>query len=332
MMSTFELSPVFICGHPKSGTSLLRNLLDAHPQLVVFPEETTFFRHLYPRIKNENQAKALELAVAHLTRFFEWNTETPPEHQAGFYDRDYSHVDDRQVKARMRQYIEAEGVRHPGDYLTAAACALAATCGIETVGDNHWVEKTPYNERFADLIFSWWPDARCLHIVRDPKDNYASYRRKQKHWQSGFFANSWVRSIAAGFKNQLDYGKDHYLIIRYEDLVQNLDVVRGKICDFLEIQFDESLSNPTRMGASWGGNSMFDTVFDEVSAAPVGRWEKELSQSDAAQIEWIGRKYIQRLGYDYSAPKNLKDGARAVIWQVREALFRLRHPDREGRD
>ena len=34
--------PVFICGHPKSGTSLLRNLLDSHSELVVYPEETWY--------------------------------------------------------------------------------------------------------------------------------------------------------------------------------------------------------------------------------------------------------------------------------------------------
>ena len=125
MMSILDTSPVFICGHPKSGTSLLRNLLDSHPQLLVFPEETTFFRQLYPRIKDASLAEAQELAVAHLTRFFEWNQQSPPEHQAGFYDRDYSHVDDQQVKASMRAYLGAEGVRHSGDYLTAAARALA---------------------------------------------------------------------------------------------------------------------------------------------------------------------------------------------------------------
>lgn len=40
MVETFKDRPIFICGHPKSGTSLLRNLLDNHPQLAVYPEES----------------------------------------------------------------------------------------------------------------------------------------------------------------------------------------------------------------------------------------------------------------------------------------------------
>ena len=39
-----ENAATFICGHPKSGTSLLLTLLDSHPQLVVYPEESHFFR------------------------------------------------------------------------------------------------------------------------------------------------------------------------------------------------------------------------------------------------------------------------------------------------
>ena len=36
--------PVFVVGYPKSGTTLVVSLLDGHPQLVVFPEETEFMR------------------------------------------------------------------------------------------------------------------------------------------------------------------------------------------------------------------------------------------------------------------------------------------------
>jgi hypothetical protein len=43
--------PVFICGHPKAGTSLVRSILDSHPQLIVYPEETVFFRRYLPGIE-----------------------------------------------------------------------------------------------------------------------------------------------------------------------------------------------------------------------------------------------------------------------------------------
>ena len=47
-MAVLRDSPIFICGHPKSGTSLLRSILDSHPEIIVYPEETGFFRRYLP--------------------------------------------------------------------------------------------------------------------------------------------------------------------------------------------------------------------------------------------------------------------------------------------
>lgn len=44
---TLQNQPVILCGHPKSGTTLLLALLDNHPQLTVFPEEFKFFQRVY---------------------------------------------------------------------------------------------------------------------------------------------------------------------------------------------------------------------------------------------------------------------------------------------
>ena len=75
--------PVFICGHPKAGTSLLRNLMDSHPQLVVYPEESVFFRKFLPLLKNDGAAP-LDLARKHLIHFFAWNQENPVANQAAY--------------------------------------------------------------------------------------------------------------------------------------------------------------------------------------------------------------------------------------------------------
>ena len=326
MMNKFNEAPIFVCGHPKSGTSLVLNLLDSHPQLVVFPEETSYFRHFLPLLQDISDEEVQEFAVNYLTRFFEWNLENPPEHQAGFPSHDYSFVDDQEVKTRMRAIL-AEGIKHPGSYLTAAARAMAETLKITELDEKRFVEKTPYNERYAPLIYTYWPGALCMHVIRDPNDNYASYKRKQSHWKPGFFANSWVRSTAKGFTNQKKYGKDRYLILRYEDLVQNLDDVLMKVCDFLQIRYNESLKLPTKLGKLWRGNSMFNDRFDAVSESPVGRWEKELTTSEAAQVQWVGRKYIRRLGYADNTPKSLSDILEGTKWQVRAALYSLRHTD-----
>ncbi len=102
--------PLFICGHPKSGTSLLKALLDNHPQLVVYPEETVFFRRYLPLAQEKEFAEKIALADQYLTHIFEWNQDAPPSHQANYPDRDYSVFSVAQVRDRMRRFL----LWHPG--------------------------------------------------------------------------------------------------------------------------------------------------------------------------------------------------------------------------
>ena len=210
--------PVFICGHPKSGTSLLRSLLDSHPALVVYPEETLFFRRYMKKAAGQPLRRQLELAGECLLHIFTWNTNDPPVSQAGYPDRDYSQFSFDMVRDQMEALLTESPPRHDGDILAAVVLAfgLAAGCNIESTG--RWVEKSPYNEFYARQIFSNWPEAKCIHIIRDPRDNYVSYKRKQKDWTAEFFAANWVRSTKAGYKHSKEFGPDRYWAIRFEDL------------------------------------------------------------------------------------------------------------------
>lgn len=321
-MTDLRDRPIIICGHPKAGTSLLRNLMDSHPQLVVYPEESVFFRRFLPLLK-ENSATPLALARETLIHIFAWNQENPPDHQSGFPDRDYSEFSFDAIANRLEAVTEAGGIRHEGDWLSAAVLAYGEEAGVDLDKVQRWVEKTPYNEYFAEQIYQWWPDARCIHIVREPCDNYASYKRKQEHWSAEFFSANWVRSTSAGFANQKRYGQDHYMILRFEDLVEVQEETLAKICDFLEIEDDPTLRVPSRAGKNWGGNSMFGDQFEKISSAPVGRWQNILTEREAARIQLITGKYRTRLGYSEVSPRKLEDRILAGYWQARMKLYAL---------
>lgn len=320
---TLKDRPVFICGHPKSGTSLLRNLLDSHPQLVVYPEESVFFRRYLPKANNLDLESQLELADKYLIHIFEWNQEDPPAHQAGFPDRDYASVSSDQVKAAMRQRAVQDGIRHIGDVLSAAVLAFGDVTGQTKPETKWWVDKTPYNEKFTRQIFAWWPEARCIHILRDPRDNFASYSRKHTSLTHRAFANNWRESTRRGLRNKKRFGKDRYLLIRYEDLVREPARVLDEICEYLSIEDSRTLRVPTRMGVPWVGNSMFAETFEHISAAPVGRWQQALSEFEVSVIELITGKLMSQLGYQPQAGKRLALRTQVAFWQVRYFLWKL---------
>ncbi len=288
--------PIFICGHPKAGTSLVLSILDAHPQLVVYPEESVFFRKFLPRAQHLSLDEQLKLARQQLIHFFTWNSQNPPPSQAGYPDRDYSRLSFDKIAHQM-DLLAREKADHPGDVLSAAVLAYGKVSGSLSEATRHWVEKSPYNEFFTAQIYSWWPEARCVHVLRDPRDNFVSYRQKHPSWQPEFFAKNWLRSTRAGFVNQTTYGKQRYLILRYEDLVLEPMETLKRLVEFLDIDWQPSLTSPTRAGEIWKGNSMFMQEFNQISAAPIGRWKNHLNPQDAAVIEWFSRNWMKKLAY-----------------------------------
>lgn len=321
-------SPIFICGHPKAGTSLLRAVFDSHPQLIVYPEETVFFRRFLPRALRTDALHWPDLADETLIHIFQWNRSTPPAHQAGYPDRDYSSISFDAVRAEMRRLI-IERCRHPGDVLSAAMLAYGQVCGQLGTQTHAWVEKSPYNEFYAGQIFEWWPQARCVHILRDPRDNFLSYKRKHPDWSAEFFAANWRRSTRAGQEDRERFGDGRYLILTYEDLTSAPELSLHRLTGFLDIDWNDSLTAPTRAGEGWQGNSMFADRFQAISAAPVARWKEKLPQSDAAVIEVMAGALMDRFGYERSAangPAAWVAQARALAWPLRRRLARLRKP------
>lgn len=288
--------PVFICGHPKAGTSLVRAIFDSHPELIVYPEETVFFRRFLPQAENLQLEDKLNLAEQTLIHIFEWNQENPVSSQTGYPDRDYSALSYEKINHWMRESIKSN-YQHDGDILSAVVLAYGKVSDQIHETTKYWVEKSPYNEFYAEQIFSWWSGARCIHVLRDPRDNFVSYRRKHPDWQAEFFAFNWKRSTLAGLENQKRYHANRYHILRYEDLTGNPEATIRELVDFLNISHDPVLANPTRNGKEWQGNSMFANKFEGISATPIARWKENLESQDAKVIELITEQLLNRFKY-----------------------------------
>lgn len=310
-----EIQPVFICGHPKAGTSLLRSLLDDHPQLITYPEETLFFRRYLPQAAGKTAEEKQRLAEELIYHIFEWNTEKPPVHQAGYPDRDYADFVSFERVKEAANGILAERFDHDGDVLFASVMGYGLARNLYGKTTRWWVEKSPYNENFYDQISTWWPGAKCIHITRDPRDNYASYQHKHSEWTPGFFAENWRASTARGLENRDKAGEAHYWVLRYEDLVLQPEETIAQICAFLDIKDDPTLRVPTRAGVAWRGNSMFAERFNAISATPIGRWKKDLSLEEVFIIQEICKGGMAAMGYarEVIAGKDVSLAARAEV-------------------
>lgn len=312
--------PVFICGYPKSGTTLLLALLDRHPQLLVFPEESKYFKLVLDHPNRCNPEYILTHTGAKSLRLGEFR------YTSGY--RDYSGVDFEAFQSFLITQWSAGEQSEPGLLETLMDTYGHATHQTEK---KYWVEKTPLNERYLKRVDSWWPDLRAIYILRDPRDNYCSYRRQKtaqyqakqgqllkngtksssksnqqnsdnsKHLLLDEFIAYWLESINA-WRN---FSRRHSqcLLIRYDDLVLSPRTEMGRICEFLEISWDDTLLEPTRNGSLWTGNSMYGTKFAGVSKSSLGRYKKELVSEEIKYLDsWL---YVILESYGWATDSNL---------------------------
>lgn len=311
--------PIFIFGHGKSGTTLLAALLSDHPELVVFPLETYFVGRFVHKTQELSNEQKLEHAIRLL----------------GVYHNHYSGLLadislDTLVESFKRYLFITE--RHDRDYLAAIVLAYGHLVGALNSGTQAWVEKTPEYEKYGKYIYSQWPQAMCIHIIRDPRDNYNSYRRtRNKHWPhkkqvtASWFARRWRLSIHFAEENQKLFGKQKYKIVRYEDLVQNPRRQLPHIADFLGIADHSTLYIPTLAGKSWAGNSSYGSHFTQISNDSIGRWQEHLEFVTAAWLEALLAQDMERYGYASSSDTTLGRKLVARFWRYYDMLITIKH-------
>ena len=287
--------PVFLCGLPRSGTTLLHSLLDGHPQLLVSPSETAFFQKFVP-----NFADGMNAAERSLLQAFD------PENN--YYQLYLSHIDCDEMWAAMARQVGEDAP----SWLWAMMSAWAQLNGQNLESVARWIEKTPFNELHREQIFAWWPDAKCIHLLRDPRAVLATYQKRQPGTTVEQVAFQWLRSATSIDSGRAENALPHQtLILTYEALVREPQLTMQQITDFLEIEWHETLLRPTKAHGKhdWRGNSAHNQKFSGIEAASAERWRTQLSEADCALIEQLLATSMHRFGF-HSEQK------RSTLWRT----------------
>jgi len=198
----------------------------------------------------------------------------------------------------LQNFIVSMQDRTPAGFLNALYGTYAQQNGAE-----RWGDKTPIYASYIKLLHIIFPDARFIHIIRDPFDAVHSmlekYERDEFHVDIFFAARNWVRRIRKAREAGANFGRNHYYEIRYENLVENPSDELRKVCEFLQESYEPEMLSPEVMAQARiePDDHFFSNVRNPVTTQSVGRGRKELSSNDCRVVEKVAGDLMEELGY-----------------------------------
>ena len=284
-------SPIFLLGAERSGTTLLRLMLTAHPAICI-PPESLFFVALeskYGPVSNllpQIEEFLNDLYHNNFHRFWEWNVDRQllfnnlTNNQQLSYDRAVS-----LVYETYRQQFDP-------------------TASI-------WGDKNPFHIYQLGKIRKYFPDVRVILIVRDFRACYSSVKKLVAKEQERGEVWPGIKTIA-GLTHQWNqvvkiiekYNQkwEQFYLVSYEDLVREPSAQLAKICKWVGVDFQESMLEFYQKNAELGlvpVNQMVwhPNTFEPVGSDRINAWQDELSVTELETIELMNWKNLEKLGY-----------------------------------
>lgn len=288
---------VFVVGCPRSGTTLLQRMLDAHSDLTVTNDTHFITRAAKQELRHSANPELDESLVERVVSYHRF-------HRLGL--------------DRSDALSAAQGASSYADFVSRLYDLRARQAGKTLSG-----EKTPDYCRKMPLLHRLFPRAKFLHIIRDGRDvtlstlDWASAGKGPGRWDLwgrdavGTCALWWRWQVGNGRYDGARLGASVYREVKYENLVAQPDAELVEICDFLNIPFDERMprfhEGKTRDAA---GRSAKSAWLGPVKG--LRDWRKEMSPEDAAVFDSIAGDVLDSAGYERESYA-LKDAVRERV-------------------
>jgi len=271
--------PFFIVGSARSGTTLLRLMLNAHPEVAI-PPESRFITEMW-RDKPQVEVEPVLDALGRHDRFRLW--ELPIE--------------------EVRAELDGGPARITAPYTEVMEAPYRAWARRRD--KPLWGDKTPRYVESIPLLSRLWPPARFVHLVRDGRNvalSYADVAFGPKTLAKA--AALWARRVRAGVEAGRTLDPGRYLQMRYEDLVEAPERHARTLCGFLGLPFDPVVLDYVERGR--------DAVLPRAAAnnpnvtkplmAQTRSWERAMPEGQVEVFEALAGDVLSELGYPRRYP------------------------------
>jgi hypothetical protein len=274
----------FIVARGRSGTTLLRAMFDAHPQMAV-PHESHFVIQFAGRRGTFERPGGFDVDRFTRELFRHW----------AFHRWDLP-------EDEVRRAYEAAPPRDFPDAIRGLYGAFA-----RHRGKTRYADKTPSYVLHVAALGALLPEAKVIHLVRDGRDVTLSYLATDFGSQTlGQAAIAWDRYVRAGREAGARLGPDRYLEVRYEDLLAEPQRVLEGLCAFVDLEFDERMLRfHERAGSVLRGISHAEhhQNLKRPLTAGLRDWRRDMSPRGAEVFDVLAGDLLEELGYGRSTDR-----------------------------
>jgi hypothetical protein len=270
----------FVVGCERSGTTMLRLTLDAHPQLAMPPESSFIVdlwrrRSRYARIDGTIEPDPFRRDLQRNRLFRHWDV--PAETLAVALDRP---------------------ARFP-DAIRRLYAAYARLHGKPRYGD-----KTPAYVQHVRFLADLLPEARFLHLIRDGREVALSLA--EVPWGPGNVLDAaihWAERVERGRRTGAALGHDRYREVRHERLVADPERELEAVAAFLDLGFDRSMLRHAERSLVRVARPGPDQERSMADPRPGARdWRREMPQDDLEAVEAAIGDLLDDVGYERAVP------------------------------
>ena len=271
--------PFFIVACARSGTTLLRAMLDRHPEVAIVPES-----HFITEL---------------------WETRRRYGAEGRVSDRE-AFLRDLGANPRFRLWdLPRDLLREEMDRLEGAATfAEAVTAPFRAYarwkGKGRWGDKTPVYVEDIPLLAALFPHARFVHVLRDGRDVALSMMDLDRlHRGPASPALFWARRVRRGRADGSALGPRRYTELRYEDLVEDPERALRPLCEFLDLPFDPAVLEHREGGSDLVPEPLrwMHRRLDLPPTKGLRDWRTEMSPRDAARFQVVAGSALAEFGY-----------------------------------
>ncbi len=305
---------VFIVGCYRSGTSVMRLILSVHPRIYI-SQETNYIDRIGAILNSfgnlEERANLLRLhrEIRSYLVGERWDP-LPNFWELVEWTRSYGHS-------------------------YSSIVTFYGTWGAWREGREellYWGDNTPRYIHSMTFLKHLFPQAKFIHMLRDPRDVVASASQLPLGGKSVLgIAYDWEKALLSGLAAEACWGAQGILRVRYEDLVANPKETMERICEFLEVEFYPGMLNfhMTEAARELSRLRHHRRVSSPLDKKAVGRYKTDLPPNAVLLIESYLSESMTFMGYLPDSDKERLLGLRlkrpAAFWARLggEALLRI---------